>query len=62
MTDSRQLNPQDTLVIASHNMGKVREITVLLEPLGIPSRVGVALDAPGDAVVGALPLGHFQLV
>ncbi|MGB0754802.1 MAG: RdgB/HAM1 family non-canonical purine NTP pyrophosphatase [Candidatus Puniceispirillaceae bacterium] len=35
MTDSRQLNPQDTLVIASHNMGKVREITNLLEPLSI---------------------------
>jgi XTP/dITP diphosphohydrolase len=35
MTPPRQLNPQDTLVIASHNMGKVREITELLYPLGI---------------------------
>jgi len=35
MTPPRQLNPQDTLVIASHNMGKVREITELLDPLGI---------------------------
>ena len=35
MTSPRQLNVNDTLVIASHNMGKVREITELLVPLGI---------------------------
>ena len=35
MTKPHAINPQDTLVIASHNMGKVREITNLLEPLSI---------------------------
>ena len=35
MTSPRQLNRQDRLVIASHNMGKVREITELFSALGI---------------------------
>ena len=32
---SRKFNAKDRLVIASHNSGKVREITDLLQPLGI---------------------------
>ena len=32
---SRTFNREDSLVIASHNSGKVREITDLLQPLGI---------------------------
>lgn len=32
---SRKFNVKDRLVIASHNSGKVREITDLLQPLGI---------------------------
>ena len=32
---SRKFNAKDRLVIASHNSGKVREITELLQPLGI---------------------------
>ena len=32
---SRKFNAKDRMVIASHNSGKVREITDLLQPLGI---------------------------
>ena len=32
---SRKFNREDSLVIASHNQGKVREISDLLQPLGI---------------------------
>ena len=35
MTSPRQLNRQDRLVIASHNMGKLQEITELFSALGI---------------------------
>lgn len=35
MNNKIQLNKKDKIVIASHNKGKVKEINILLEPLGL---------------------------
>jgi XTP/dITP diphosphohydrolase len=38
--------PQDKIVVASHNPGKVREIADLLRPLGIDTVSAGELDLP----------------
>jgi XTP/dITP diphosphohydrolase len=47
----RQLEP-GTLVIASHNAGKVREITALLAPYGIKPVSAASLDIPEPVETG----------
>ena len=42
----------ERLVIASHNQGKVREIAVLLQPLGIEVVSAVDLDLPEPEETG----------
>ena len=41
-----QLAPGRTLVVASHNQGKVREIRALLEPFGLRTVSAAELDLP----------------
>ncbi len=61
---SRRLNAGETLVIATHNKGKLREIAALLEPhgviatsageLGLPEPDETAPDFVGNAKIKAL--------
>ena len=46
------LKPGDTIVIASHNPGKVREIAALLEPLGLKAVSAGELDLPEPEETG----------
>jgi len=51
MTDHRKLTP-GRLIIASHNLGKVREIRALLEPYGIEPVSAGDLDLPEPEETG----------
>lgn len=42
----RRLSAGDTIVVASHNSGKVREIRALLEPFGLTTLSNADLDLP----------------
>ncbi|MGB6229827.1 MAG: non-canonical purine NTP pyrophosphatase, partial [Litorimonas sp.] len=39
-----RLSPGQTLVVASHNPGKVREIRALLEPFGLTAVIAAELE------------------
>lgn len=53
MTVSRRLNPGDTLIVASHNAGKVREIRDLLAPFSIDVRSAGDLNLPEPEETGS---------
>ena len=46
MSEHRTLKSGDTVVVASHNSGKVREIRALLEPFGLTTLSNADLDLP----------------
>lgn len=52
MTQPRVLQSGDTLIIATHNAGKLIEMTQLLAPYGILTRSAGALDLPIPAETG----------
>lgn len=60
MTDARRLEP-GRLVIASHNAGKVREITALLGPYGIKPVSAAALDLPEPDETGTTFIDNADL-
>ena len=49
----KPLKPGETIVIASHNPGKVREIAALLEPLGLQAVSAGDLNLPEPEETGA---------
>ncbi|MGI9373744.1 MAG: RdgB/HAM1 family non-canonical purine NTP pyrophosphatase [Hyphomicrobiales bacterium] len=51
----------DTLVVASHNQGKVREINDLLKPLGITARSATELNLPEPAETETTFIGNAKL-
>lgn len=51
----------ETLVIASHNPGKVREIGALLEPLGVRVQSAAELDLPEPVETGTTFLANAEL-
>ena len=52
---------QSTLVIASHNPGKVREITALLEPFGVTIKSAAGLGLPEPEETGTTFTANAEL-
>ncbi|NJC32991.1 XTP/dITP diphosphohydrolase [Sphingomonas jejuensis] len=58
--DARRLGP-GRLVVASHNPGKVREITALLGPFGIEPVSAASLDLPEPEETGTTFIANAEL-
>ena len=52
MSEALRLHPGDRLVIATHNPGKLREMSALIEPLGITCVSAAELDLPEPEEIG----------
>jgi len=56
-----RLKRGDTLVVASHNLGKLREIRALLEPFGLDIRGAGELGLPEPEETGATFIANAEL-